>query len=195
MIPISSNLSLIIAWAAIVLLGCLFILYISSLAVMVLTNAHLVHIRYFDKTEDGLNCIQAPHKVDKERTDSIWLDFSGTGKSSHIGKGGFVFEYCNGPEKINMMYTGFREFKHVVNMRKESISEDYESCWKCGGGAARRNSMKGAHSRIIRLGVLDYTITYDEPAYVCQECQNELYRSLVKDTEIVPEDELIAREI
>lgn len=80
------------------ILMCLLIVYTIFLAVSLASDS-LVYIRFLDKSKEGICCITMPYKVDTERSEPIWLEFSGDGTASDVSNEGFVFECRKGPKK------------------------------------------------------------------------------------------------
>lgn len=176
------------------------VLYMGALVTMLLTHAHVTHIRFFHKGRDGLNFITDPDKASKERTESIWMRYSGNGDSNDLEEDGFILEYCQetdaGLEKINVMYKNFDEFyREIQSENYEPIRGEYQDCWKCNDKTIKRNSISGARSKIMRWKFFNFLLSYRDPVYICPDCQEEYYRAAVRDLESVSKEEIIASQI
>jgi hypothetical protein len=176
------------------------VLYMGALFTMLLTHAHVTHIRFFNKGRDGLNFITDPDKASKERIGSIWMKYSGNGKSEDLEKDGFILEDCQetemGPEKINVIYKNFEEFyREVQSEDQEPIRGEYQDCWKCDNKTIKRNSISGVRSKLMRWKIFNFVLSYKDPVYICPECQEEYYRAAIEELDSVSKEEIIASQI
>lgn len=176
------------------------VLYMGALVTMLLTHAHVTHIRFFHKGRDGLNFITDPDKASKERTESIWMRYSGNGGSEDLEEDGFILEYCQetetGTEKIVVLYENFDEFyREVQSNKQDPIRVEYRDCWKCNNKTIKRNSIRGARSKVIRWKLFNFILSYRDPIHICPECQEGYYKGAINELDSVSKEEIIASRI
>lgn len=122
---------------------------------------------------------------------SWYIEYSGEGTPKDIDNEGFALEYYGENAKLTMLFEDFDDFEQEV--RQESSSTNNKTCWVCGTSPLKSvSSFKAVESEVIfdRLGITIMDNT-ENTGYICQDCQEDMFRTVVNHTDLIESSEVI----